>query len=112
PNPVALTKTIDPTMATSQAGIPREFLADASGLIGLLPTQGAQFALRVPVYSAPRPASTMTQGSSVSMGSGSFQTGPMTLSGHGVGQGSGATRVASLVAGFELQAVSGVVPSC
>jgi hypothetical protein len=40
------------------------------------------------------------------------QTALLTLSGQGVSQGSGVTKVQSLVAGFELQARSGALPNC
>jgi subtilisin family serine protease len=108
-DPSLLTKTIDPTMSLSQAGLPRNFLADASGRIVL--TSGGRPSLRVPVYAAPRPASTMSQKSSIKLGSG-VHTKQVKLKGHGVAQGSGATEVDSLVAGFELQAESGALSLC
>jgi hypothetical protein len=95
-------------MDLSQAGLPRNFLADASGRIVLdAPTNRPD--LRLPVYSAPRPASTVTQPSSVAF---SGSTATLKLTGKGVSAGSGATTVRSLVAGFELQAISPPAPPC
>jgi subtilisin family serine protease len=111
-NPAALTKTHDATIAMSQGGLPREFLADASGLVVLAPTQGTSIQLRVPVYSAPHPASTMTESSSLTLSGSGTQHGTLTLSGHGVNQGTGSAQVRSYVAGFELQAKSGLAPTC
>jgi subtilisin family serine protease len=117
-NPAALTKTRDATVAPAvdlggSSPIPREFLADASGRIVFTPTAGYTGpVLRVPVYAAPRPASTMTQPAVIALPGSGVQTGPMTLSGKGLKQGSGATAINSFVAGFELQATSGLAPAC
>ena len=106
----ALTKTIDPTMDRSQAGLPREYVADSSGLLFFTPQSGQ--VLRVPVYSAPRPASTMTQAASLTMPAGATEHALLNLTGTGVNQGSGDTAIQSIVAGFELQAKSGLAPTC
>jgi subtilisin family serine protease len=106
-----LTKTIDPTMDRLQDALPREYLADASGRVLFTP-EDASPTLRVPVYSAPRPASVMTQPSLLGLPAGSIQTAALPLSGTGVDQGSGDDAIQSLVAGFELQATSGALPSC
>jgi subtilisin family serine protease len=104
-DPTALTKPLDPTMDQLQSGFPREYVADASGRV-LFEPQDATPTLRVPVYSAPRPASSMTQASSLDMPSGAIQTKALALTGTGVDQGSGDEAIQSLVAGFELQDVS------
>jgi len=109
-NNTQLTKTIDPTMDRLQATFPRAYVADASGRVLFTPSDGQ--ILRVPVYSAPRPASTMTQPASLTMSGGPSQHGLLALSGTQVNQGAGNTAVQSLVAGFELQAKSGNVPTC
>jgi subtilisin family serine protease len=118
-NPAALTKTRDATVAPAldfgpQIGnLAREFLADASGRLELTPAGGyAGPGLRVPVYAAPRPASTMTQPALVALPGSGVQVGGMTLTGKGLKQGAGATAVNSYSAGFELQATSGVAPNC
>jgi subtilisin family serine protease len=118
-NPAALTKTHDGTRTASiDLGAPKPFtfetLADASGRIELTPAGGyAGPALRVPVYSAPRPASTMTQPAALSLPGTGVQSMGMTLSGHGLNQGVlGSTLVRSYSAGFELQATSGAAPAC
>jgi len=109
-DPSQMTKTIDPTMETEQAGVPRQFQADASGIVKFAATSGGPD-LRVPAYVAPRPVSEMTQAASVTLPNGDVQQALLPLTGHAVNQGSGATKVASTVAGFELQANSGWCPS-
>jgi subtilisin family serine protease len=111
-DPTALTKTIDPTMDRVQGGFAREYVADASGRVLFTPLDTSLPTLRVPVYSAPRPASTMTQPASLDMPSGAIQTKALPLSGTGVDQGSGPETIQSLVAGFELQDVSPALPNC
>jgi subtilisin family serine protease len=111
-NPTALTKTVDATVARDQAGLPREYVADASGRVLFAPLDASLPTLRVPVYSAPRPASVMTQPSSLKMPNGAIQTASLPLSGQGISQGAGATVIQSAVAGFELQATSGALPTC
>jgi len=109
-DPSQLTKTIDPTVSRSQGGLPRQYEADASGNVVL--TSDTQPELRVPAYAAPRPASTTTQPASFTMPGGAVQTSVLPLTGQQVDQGSGDTLVQSTVAGFELQAKSGKVPTC
>jgi subtilisin family serine protease len=109
-DPSKLTKTIDPTVDRTQGGLPREYQADASGLVVL--TGSGVPNLRVPVYAAPRPASVMTQPSSLHMPTSKQQSAMLPLTGKRVHQGSGATAVRSTVAGFELAATSGKAPAC
>jgi subtilisin family serine protease len=110
-DPTQLTKTIDPTVDRFQGGLPREYVAEASGRVLFKPEDGSVPQLRVPVYSSPRPASVMTQPASIDMPSGAIQSASLPLSGTGVDQGSASkgTLVQSLVAGFELQAKSGAL---
>ena len=109
-DPSQLTKTIDKSVLREQSGLPRQYKADASGLIVL--TSGGIPNLRVPVYSAPRPASVMTQPASLTLPSGGNQKALLPLSGQPVDQGSGKDNVQSLVAGFELQRESQKLPRC
>ncbi len=109
-DPTKLTKTIDPTMDRVQAGLPRNYLADASGRVVL--SSAGHPSLRVPVYSAPRPASTMTQPSSLTLPAGTVQSVNLPLSGTGLVQGTNEETILSIVAGFELQARSGLAPLC
>jgi subtilisin family serine protease len=106
----ALRKVIDPTMLTEQAGLARQFLADASGRVALTPTKGATVGLRVPVYAAPKPVSAIATPASVDF-HGTAQS-VLNLTGKGVDQGSGAQRYRSLISVFELQAKSGQLPEC
>ena len=108
--PSQLTKPIDPTVPRSQGGLAREYLAEASGRV--LFTRAGQPTLRVPVYAAPRPAATMTQPASLELPTGTVQKAKLPLSGGGISQGTGANSIASIVAGFELQATSDALPQC
>ena len=109
-SPSQLTKPIDPTVSRSQGGIPRDYVADASGRVLL--TSAGRPTLRVPVYAAPRPAATMTQPSSLELPNGKVQTAELPLTGGGLHQGIGTDAITSIVAGFELQAKSGALPNC
>lgn len=126
-DPKQLTKAVDPTVGRVGAqGNPRQTLAEAFGRLLLEPT-GTGVSLRVPVYAAPRPASTMTQADSVAVRratgdpAGPVQTGDLELTGRGVGAVNGengvgdsdpANNIESLVSGFALQATSGQSPQC
>jgi subtilisin family serine protease len=111
-DPTALTKTIDPTVEVEQGNARRQFMADASGRIVLDATDSQRPSLRVPVYSAPRPASQMTQAASIGFPNRPIATADLKLSGRGVDQGDGAERVTSLVDGFALAGTSGQLPAC
>ncbi|HEY6960940.1 MAG TPA: S8 family serine peptidase, partial [Gaiellaceae bacterium] len=108
--PSLLTKAIDPTVSRTQDALARDYVADTSGRV--LFTSAGVPTLRVPVYAAPRPVSAMTQASSLHMPNGRIETALLPLSGTQLNQGSGSTAINSLVAGFELQATSGALPSC
>jgi subtilisin family serine protease len=111
-DPTQLTKTIDPTVDRLNAGLPRQYLADASGLVTFTDQDPDGTDLRVPAYAAPRPASDMTQPGSLTLPDGAVQKALLPLTGDQVHSGSGATAIQSLVAGFELQATSGQAPQC
>ena len=109
----AMTKTHDATLPLNSGTLAREFLADASGRVVLSPSGSYTGpALRVPVYSAPRPASRMTQAGTVTLRGGNIEKGGLRLSGSGLDRGSGATRIRAAVSGFELAARSGSAPTC
>lgn len=110
-DPSQLTKTHDPTVDLTQGGLPRVYQSDVSGNLLLTPT-GSAPQLRVPVYAAPRAASTMTQPASLTLPAGASQSALLPLTGGQVHSGSGDTKVQSTVAGFELQAVDGTAPTC
>lgn len=106
----------DPTTPSDPLGVGAQmsYRADASGRMVLTPvgtTPGA--ALRVPVWSAPRPASAMAAAKTATVtGAGAIKTGTLALSGTGVSQGSGSTGYESSVSTFQLQGVSTKIPSC
>lgn len=103
-------KTIDPTVSPTQADLPRQFVADASGRIVLTPTNGAGPRLRVPVHANPKPVSDLTQNA--------FHTGGDTavvqLDGRGLANGYYGTPVAwvSTASAFSLLGTSPVMPDC
>jgi len=110
-DPTALTKTVDPTVVSvAQGDVERQFLADASGRVVLSST--GRPSLRVPVYSAPRPASAMTTPAELHLPAGGFSTGDLPLLGHGVDQGDDPAHVISVVSGYALEATSGRLPAC
>ncbi|RZQ64540.1 S8 family serine peptidase [Amycolatopsis suaedae] len=110
-DPKALRKVIDPTMETVQAGLARQFLADASGKVVFTPKAGATVGLRVPVYAAPKPVAAITTPGAIGFGAGQTQA-VLNLGGRGVTQGTGSQAYRSLVSVFELQAQSPQLPEC
>jgi subtilisin family serine protease len=111
-DPTALTKTIDPTVEEEQGNARRQFMADASGRVVLDATDSQRPSLRVPVYSAPRPAAQMTQAASIGFANRPIATADLRLTGRGVDQGDGTEQVTSLVDGFALAGTSGPLPTC
>jgi subtilisin family serine protease len=111
-DPAALAKTVDPTVEPTQSGVPRQFLADASGRVALAPVGSDRPALRVPVYSAPRPASVMTTPATVRLPAGPVATRDLPLLGRGVSQGGPGEEVLSLVSGYALAGTSGRLRAC
>ncbi|OZM74052.1 peptidase S8 [Amycolatopsis antarctica] len=110
-DPAALRKVIDPTMETEQAGLARQFLADASGRVAFTPRNGTTVPLRVPVYAAPKPVAAIDTPADVTFAGGANQA-VLNLSGRGVTQGSGAQAYRSLISVLELQAESPQLPEC
>lgn len=111
----ALRAVTDPTTPSDplDLGIKQNYRADASGRMVLTPagtTPGST--LRVPVWSAPRPASAMKAAASTTVTGGTVKTGALALSGTGVSQGSGSTGYESSVSTFQLQGISPKIPSC
>jgi subtilisin family serine protease len=114
-NPSRLVHKADPTISLDplQDGTMREFLADASSLLLVTPSGGSP--LRVPVFAAPRPASTLAAPGKVTVGgSGTQLTGSLKLSGTGVDvTGSeGYERQRSRISALQLLAESPQLPYC
>ncbi|MFD8493136.1 S8 family serine peptidase [Amycolatopsis sp. NPDC059657] len=109
-DPQALRKIMDPTVAPIQAGVARQFVADASGRVAFTPRSGASVPLRVSVYAAPKPVSAITTPDAVKFDA--TDQAVLNLSGKGIDQGSGAQRYRSLVSVLELQAESPRLPAC
>jgi subtilisin family serine protease len=104
----------DPTLALDPVGLglERSFIADASGLLTVTPTGGD--ALRVPVYSAPRPVSHMHAPDSVLI---EHHAAHFRLKGKGVDNSDlahlpGDALESAKVDAFELQGTSGLRPQC
>jgi|GEM_PF-203408 len=109
-DPATLEREIDPTQATSQGGVPREYVASLSGRLVL--TSG-DAELRVPVQAAPRLVSELTA-DPVSFADAGATTAPLTLSGRGVDAGGWTSLVAPLNLGAtspKLEDVPGFVTS-
>jgi len=118
-NRSALRAVTDPTSSPHPLPIAivpldRSYRTDASGRMVLTPagvTTGA--ALRVPVWSAPRPASVMAAAASTTVsGSTPVKFGSLALAGTPVSQGSGTTGYLSTVSTFQLQGTSPKIASC
>ncbi|UOZ10650.1 S8 family serine peptidase [Amycolatopsis sp. WQ 127309] len=110
-DPKALRKVMDPTMQAVQAGLARQFVADASGRVAFTPKSGAKVPLRVSVYAAPKPVSAISTPASVKFAPDATQA-VLNLSGRGVDQGTGAQRYRSLISVLELQAESPQLAEC
>ncbi|MEU3271619.1 S8 family serine peptidase [Saccharomonospora sp. NPDC006951] len=110
-DPSALRKTIDPTMETEQAGLARQFLADASGRVVFSPRSGTAVPLRVPVYAAAKPVADISVPKQVNFPRKAAQS-VLNLGGRGVDQGEGSEAYQSLISLFQLQATSPRLPDC
>jgi subtilisin family serine protease len=113
----ALRAVQDPTTSPdplSTGVLQRSYRTDASGRMVLTPagaTTGPS--LRVPIWSAPRPASVMRAPASTKVaGATAIKSGSLPLTGSGVNQGAGTTGYLSTVSTFQLQASSSRLPSC
>ncbi|MFT4082072.1 MAG: S8 family serine peptidase, partial [Nocardioides sp.] len=92
--------------------LPQGTIAESSGNVVFTATDSDSDAvpsLHVPYYAAPKPASTMSAASSLTLSSSG--TGKLALSGSAVSTG-GDDPVVSLVQAFELTATSGAQPGC
>jgi len=112
----ALRAVMDPTTSPDPLdfGLERSYRTDASGRMVLTPagvTTGSP--LRVPVWSAPRPASAMAAAASTTVsGSTAVKFGSLALAGTRVQQGSGSTGYLSTVSTFQLQGTSPKIAGC
>jgi hypothetical protein len=91
--------------------VARQFLADASGRVVFTPKSGATVPLRVPVYSAPKPASKITTADTVQFRGKDTQA-VLNLKGKGLDQGTGSQAYRSLISVLELQASSPKLKEC
>ncbi|MDX6209893.1 MAG: hypothetical protein QOE24_2284 [Frankiales bacterium] len=105
--PGALTRTVDAAHDVVADGITADYLTEASGWLTFTPA-GAGQRMRLSVYAAPRPASTMKAKGTLAFGRNT--TAKLSLTGAGVRQNSGSYQ--SLVSGYELQLTSPRKPTC
>ncbi|MBW4716600.1 S8 family serine peptidase [Saccharothrix obliqua] len=105
--PGDLRKTVDPTVVANHLDVPRQFLADASGRVVFTPKNGSTVALRVPVYSAPKPAADISTPDKVTFRGKDAQA-VLNLTGRGVNQ----AGYRSLVSVLELQQTSPKLREC
>lgn len=104
-NAAAMKHVRDATSATAQGGNPRYFMSEETGYVAFTPTSGTS--LRLPVYSAPRPASDMTTDHNYVLMTGATGSTNVGLTGQHVNTGGAfPTDVLSLVSAFEAQTVS------
>ncbi|WP_460460096.1 S8 family serine peptidase [Angustibacter peucedani] len=113
----ALRHSEDPTTDSDPlgTGLQRNYRTDASGRVVMTPTGSTTGGkLRVPVWSAPRAASAMTQASKLTLGGAySKHVGQLALTGTGVDQGTVlAGGDLSTVSTFQLQEKSPKIASC
>lgn len=101
-DPKQWAKTIDPTMDTSQSGLARAWVADATGRVELTASDAPT--LRIPVQAAPKLAADM-EGKLKKLKKGADTT-SLSLKGKDITAGEGATSVTSLLGAFELGASS------
>jgi subtilisin family serine protease len=103
----ALTHTLDSAHNVTFGDLTGNYLTEASGWLTLTPAAGGQN-LRLTVFAAPRPASTMKAAGPLAFGHGT--TAKLALTGGGVRQDGG--NYQSLVSGYELQLTSPKKPAC
>lgn len=115
-DPTRLVHRADPTISLDPLGdgTMREFLTDISSRLLVTP-EGSDISLRVPVFAAPRPASTLQAPAQVRVsGSGALLKGSMTLAGRGVdvlGE-SAYERERSRITALQLMGESPRLPQC
>jgi len=114
-DPRRLVHRADPTISLYPLGntTMREYLSVASSLLVVTPTGSS--GLRVPVFAAPRPSSTLAAPSRVKVsGTGAQLRGTMTLSGQGVDVSSSTPheRQRSRISALQLLAESPRLPQC
>ncbi|HEX2911764.1 MAG TPA: S8 family serine peptidase [Chloroflexia bacterium] len=101
-DPAQLKHTRDNNVPDTQLGNPRSWLTEATGLILLTPASGTS--LRLPVYVAPRPASSMSGRQSDLIFNSATGTANLALTGQGINTGSSyPTDTLSLVSAVEWQ---------
>ena len=103
----ALTRSLDAAHDIAEDGVTDNYLTEASGWLTLTPSGGGQD-LRLTVFAAPRPASSIKAKSSLLFGHSSTTT--LALVGTGVRQDN--NNYQSIVSGYELQLTSPRKPVC
>lgn len=91
-DPSALRRTLDPTMSAAQGGVPRQFVADASGYVTATAADGEP-PIRLSVFVAPKPVSNMSVSGITFTG----DDGSLTAAGRSLDQGEASERYQSLM---------------
>jgi subtilisin family serine protease len=100
-NAAAMRHSMDPSISTTSETYPRFWLSEEDGYVTLTAVSGSP--LRVPIYAAVRPISTMQALQSTVGLSGSSGTATVDLAGHGISTGATyPTDILSLASAFEL----------
>src|SRR6185369_16320340 len=110
-NAAAMKHPRDATMAAVQGANPRYYMTEESGFVSLTPGSGPS--LRLPLYSAPRPASNMSTNHNYVLLTGPTGSTNVGLTGQDINTGGAVpVDVVSLVSAFELQGTSpAIVPA-
>ncbi len=104
-DPTQLAKTLDPAAERVQLGIPRQYIADASGRVQFTGT-GTAATLRVPVHAAPKPTADLSAGTALAFDTPADLESDLTFTGRGLLQGGADSLYASVASPFVLGAES------
>ncbi|WP_307084707.1 S8 family serine peptidase [Arthrobacter agilis] len=103
-DPTVLAKTLDPAAERVQLGLPRQYIADASGRVQF--TSDTASTLRVPVHAAPKPTADLSAGEALAFDTAADLESELTFTGRGLLQGGADSLYASVVSPFVLGAES------
>jgi subtilisin family serine protease len=103
-DPTQLAKTLDPAAERVQLGIPRQYIADASGRVQF--TSDTASTLRVPVHAAPKPTADLSAGTALVFDTPADLETDLTFTGRGLLQGGADSLYASVASPFVLGAES------
>lgn len=103
-DPTQLAKTLDPAAERVQLGLPRQYIADASGRVQF--TSDTASTLRVPVHAAPKPTADLSAGTALAFDTPADLEADLAFTGRGLLQGGADSLYASVASPFVLGAES------